>query len=57
MVSKIKYFVLVLFLGISLSCFACGEEVIGIYGRPVQDGTTANGIYYGEGYKETFMPD
>ena len=52
MVSKIKYFVLVLFLGISLSCFACGEEVIGIYGRPVQDDTTANGIYYGEGYKE-----
>lgn len=29
-----------------------GKEVTGIYGKPVQDGTTVNGIYYGNGYDE-----
>ena len=52
MVSNAQSVTFMLLLVMLFSGAIHGEEVTGIYGKPVQDGTTVNGIYYGKGYEE-----
>lgn len=50
MTSKVRSLALILLMML-FSGVAHSEEVTGVYGKSVQDGTTVNGIYYGKGYE------